>query len=123
MTVPSNVVTMTNLLSESVVIPDIDLSLPFALPELNRLAVSGGQRPSLKTFRLMPDCKFHMPIWPFDDPAIAKLPQAETQTAWRPYQATWKQAKISKKYLGNTDGTFVFAFDCWIGCKTEIVFA
>jgi len=60
--VPSNVVTITHLLSESVVIPDIDLSLPFAIPELNRLAVSGGQGPSLKVFRLMPDCRFHMSI-------------------------------------------------------------
>jgi hypothetical protein len=74
---------MTYLLSESVAIPDIDLSLPFALPEFNRVAISGGQGPSLKVFRLMPDCRFHMPIWPIDEPAIAKLPQAVTQTTWR----------------------------------------
>jgi hypothetical protein len=81
-TVPSNVLAITTLLSVSLANPVIHLSFPFFL-EVRRLwTTSGGQGPTLKLLRFIPDCIFHMWISPVEDPAMPKLPQAVTHTAW-----------------------------------------
>ena len=81
-TVPSRVLAMTSRFSASLAKPVIHLSPPFFLLELRRLFVtSGGQGPTSKLFRLIPDCMFHMWIPPVEDPAIPKLPQDVTHTA------------------------------------------
>ena len=81
--VPSFVAAMTTLFRESVTMPQMALSLSFALTvPCIRAITSGGRSPMSRDFRLKPDCMFHTRIAPVDVPARPKFPQAVTQTAW-----------------------------------------
>ena len=82
-------------------------------------AASGGRGPTLKALRLIPDCMFHIYISPVDDPAIPKLPQDVTQTAYWVHLVTERAfVKRQKSDLDRTDDFFPFAF-----CKREAVLA
>lgn len=78
--VPSRVLAITTLFSESEASPVIALSVRFFVPPGILFAVSIGEGPTSKVFRLMPDCMFHIWICPVDELAIPKLPHAVTHT-------------------------------------------
>ncbi len=81
LTVPSNVEAITVLFSASEARPVMLLILPPDFPVApNRPTASGGQAPTSKVFRFIPDWRFHISIEPVEEPAIPKLPQAVTQT-------------------------------------------
>lgn len=79
--VPSRVLAMTVLFKASVASPVMHRPARFLLALWDLLATSGGQGPTSKVLRCMPDCMFHIWIPPVDELAIPKFPQADTQTA------------------------------------------
>ena len=119
-TVPSRVLAMTSRFKASEARPVMHLSPRLFELELRAMfAASRVRGPTLKALRLIPDCMFHIYISPVDDPAIPKLPQDVTQTAYRVHLVI-ERAFIEGQNsdLDRTNNFLSFAF-----CKREAVLA